>query len=70
MENIVQTKIMCIFTGKGKKNKCAWAHMCYVVGLSHILETGMVCEHKALLDALRGGVDGKMGSVLRREAAH
>ena len=49
---------MCIFTGKGKKNLrrvCAWAHVCYVVGLSHILETGMVCEHKALLDALRGG---------------
>ncbi len=33
----------------------AWAHVCYVVGLSHILETGMVCEHEALLDAPRGG---------------
>lgn len=44
--------------------------MCYVVGLSHILETGMVCEHKALLDALRGVRYGGTGSVLRREAAH
>lgn len=55
--------------------------MCYVVGLSHILETGRVCEHKALLDALGlGGVGvevwglvfghGGMGSALRREAAH
>lgn len=46
--------------------------MCYALGLSHILETGIVCEHKALLDALRwGGVGyGGTGSVLRREAAH
>lgn len=34
--------------------------MCYVVGLSHILVTGMVCEHKALLDApRREGVGGR-----------
>lgn len=26
-----------------------------MVGLSHILEIGMVCEHKSMLDALRGG---------------
>ena len=29
--------------------------VCYALGLSHILETGIVCEHKALLDALRWG---------------
>lgn len=29
--------------------------MCYALGLSHILETGIVCEHKALLDALGWG---------------
>lgn len=44
--------------------------MCYVVGLSHILETGMVCEHEALPDALRGGEVWLDGERIKKEAAH
>jgi len=58
---------MCIFKEKVETFwQCVRWRMCVMlVGLSHILETGMVYEHKALLDAPRRGWGGG-----KREAAH
>lgn len=53
-----------------KSKVCVCGRMCYVVGLSHILETGMVCEHEALPDALRGGEVWLDGERIKKEAAH